>query len=138
MLRLFKGVIIVLFTSAFLAACAIAPRTSDWASPKKFTQEQVFNAAVSTASDMGYSATSIDRGTNSLALAKHQAGTNMTMNVQVKIIGDVLHVTSLASYPEGTFPAVYDETIKNFHAALFRNLNIDKSELNNVTVQEGK
>lgn len=138
MLRILKGVIIVLFASVFLVACAIAPRTSDWTSPKKFTQAQVFNAAVSAGAEMGYSATSIDRTTYNLTLTRAFADKTMTLMVRVRDQAGKMNVASIVSFNDVAFAGAFEETIKNFHAALFRNLNIDQSELNNVIIQEGK
>lgn len=139
MQNLFKSLAVALLAIFLLSACAISPRSSDWTSPKKFTQAQVFNAAVSAGGEMGgYSATSVDRSAYNLTLTRPFADKKMTVTVHVRDQGGNIHVNAFAIFNDIAISGVYEETIKNFHVALFRNLNIDQSEMSNVVIQEAK
>lgn len=138
MRNLFKNVAVALLATILLSACAVSPRSSDWTSPKKFTQAQVFNAAALSGGQAGYLTSVIDKDSGSLSFSKAIGDGNMILSVHIATVGGVVRVSSTANYTSLGVAGIHEEEIKKLHAALFRNLNIDQGEMNNVVIQEAK
>lgn len=136
MRNLFKSVAVVLLASVLLSACAVAPRTSDWTSPKKFTEAQVFNAAAVSGGQIGYVTSVIDRNSGAISFSKRIGDGDMNLSVHVTTVEGVVHVSTAANYSTVAVSGTHEEEIKKLHSALFRNLNIDSSEVNNVVIKE--
>lgn len=124
--------------SALLAACAVTPRVSTWASSKPFTRAQVFNAALGSGAEVGYTVTASDRESGTISLTRKIGDGNMILNA--RIVGDnkTVRVQTTANFTgDIAIAGMHEEAIRNFHIMLFRKLNVDVgTELNNVRVEQ--
>jgi hypothetical protein len=113
----------------FVAACAVAPRTSSWEGPKRFTKAQVFNAAMQAGAEQGMQVTSSSEAAGTISMTKRVGDGNMNLNVVIKQDGPVVDVKTTAAYGGGlAIRGLHEEIIRNFHVFMFRNLNITKKE----------
>lgn len=119
-----------------LSACAVSPRTSNWTSPKKFTQAQVFSAAAVAGGQIGYATSVIDKDSGALSFSRVIGKGTMTLSVAVSTVDSVVHVSTTANYTDIGIAGIHEEEIKKLHSVLFRNLKIDEGEVNNLVIKE--
>lgn len=132
-----KNVVYVLFVGGLLSGCAIMPRGSSWESPKRYTNAQVFNAAIQAGGHNGYATTSSDRESGTMSFTKKIGKGDMILSVQVVNADEHIVVRTTANYAgDLAIMGLHEEAIRIFHDALFRNLNIvEPSERNNVRIE---
>lgn len=131
------NVIIVAFLAILLTACAVTPRTSTWESPKRFTKEVVYKAALQAGTQNGWQATGSDREAGTMSFAERSGDGQMVLNVSILDQGGRIIVRTTASYGGGlAITGLHEEYIKNFHILIFRNLNITDLSERNIDIQE--
>jgi hypothetical protein len=134
-----KTICAILFAAILLSACAITPRISSWDSPKQFTKAQVFSAALQAGGQHGYITTSSDRESGSMSFMKKVGKGDLILSVQVAEDGDHIKVRTTANFAgDLAIAGLHEEAIRNFHIFLFRNLNTEPTELNNVRIEQLK
>lgn len=120
-----------------LAACAITPRTSTWESPKRFTKEVVYKAALQAGTQNGWQATSSDREAGTMSFMRRFDKAQMVLNASILDQDGMIVVRTTANYHGGlAIKGHHEEFIKNFHVLLFRNLNVSEASERNIIIEE--
>jgi hypothetical protein len=118
-----------------LASCAITPRVATWQAPTRFTQKEVFNAALQAGSEQSLQLAASDREAGTMAFRKKVGDGEMTLSVTIKDVTGVIQVRTIASYGGGlAIHGLHEEFIRNFHTLLFRNLGISDANERNINI----
>ena len=122
-----------------LASCAVVPRTSTWDAPREVGKAKVFNAVLQAGGQSGYATTSSDRDSGTASFSRKIGRGDMILSVRVQDAGGVTKVSTTANYA-GTvaIAGLHEESIRNFHVLLFRNLDISDPEKSRLLIQELK
>lgn len=132
----YKIVLAVLLT-LLLSACAVTPRTSAWESPKRFTKEVVYKAALQAGTQNGWQATGSDREAGTMSFMQRFGEEQMVLNVSILDQGGRIVVRTTANWGGGlAIKGHHEEFINNFHVQLFRNLNISETSERKINIQE--
>lgn len=122
-----------------LLGCAVTPRVSTWQSPQRFTQKEVFNAALQAGSDEGMQLAGSDRESGTASFRKRTGEGEMVLSVTVREAGGMVQVRTTASYGGGVaIRGLHEEYIRNFHVLLFRSLGISDPSERKVNIEELK
>ena len=90
-------IIVLIVASIVLSACAGNPRVSTWDSPKQFTKMQVFNAALQSGGEAGYTTTASDRESGTVSFTKKFGAQGQVMlNVRIADVNTVIRVRTTA------------------------------------------
>jgi hypothetical protein len=131
--------VLVILVMALLPACAVTPRVSTWDSPPRFKKVEVFNAALQAGTQNGMQPTSSDREAGTMSFTKRVGDASMNFTVNVTEQGNIVQVRSMANYVGGVaVVGEHEKFLKNFHAALFRNLNISDPSERKINVELAK
>ena len=134
MLFYHAGAVAILLT---LLSCAVTPRVSSWQSPQRFTQKDVFNAALQAGSDEGMQLAGSDRDAGTMSFRRKSGKGEMVLNVTVKDVGGIVQVRTTASYGGNlAIHGLHEEYIHNFHVFLFRNLGISSASEQHINIEE--
>jgi hypothetical protein len=133
------AVFVVLVMTMF-AACTVTPRVSTWNSPPKFKKVQVFNAALQAGTENGWQPTSSDRETGTMSFTKRISGTeSILFTVNVTEQGNIVQVRTMTKTVGGiAVVGEHEKNLKDFHAALFRTLNISDPSEQKINVELAK
>ena len=120
-----------------LLSCAATPRVSTWQSPKRFTQKEVYNAALQSGNDQGMQLAGSDRESGTMSFRKRVGKGEMVLSVTVKEVDGIVRVRTTASYGGHlAIHGLHEEFIHNFHVFLFRNLGISDDSEKNVNIEQ--
>ena len=130
-----KSSFVVLCLTLLLAACAVAPRTATWDSPKRFTKNQVFNAAMQAGAEIGMQVTSSSKEAGTISMSQRVGDGTMYLNTVIRQEGSIVNVKTTASYGGGlAIRGLHEEKINNLYVVMFRNLNITKQDERSVRI----
>jgi hypothetical protein len=136
MKALLRSMFSLLIPSIILCGCAMMPRTSSWESPRGFTKDQVFNAAIQAGGQKGMKTTSSDRESGSMSFSETIGGGDMILSVQVVEANGIVKVQTTANFAgDIAIAGLHTEVIRNFHVLLFRNLNISDPSARNINIE---
>lgn len=128
---------VILVGALLLTACAVIARTSVWDSPKRFTKDEVYKAALQAGTQNGWQATGSDREAGTMSFVQTFGDERMIFNASVADLGGRVVVRTTANYTGGlAIKGHHEEFINNFHVYLFRNLNISEASERRLTIHE--
>lgn len=131
------NVVIVAFLAILLTACAVTPRTSTWESPKQFTKEVVYKAALQAGTENGWEATGSDREAGTMSFMQRFGKEQMVLNASILDQGGRIVVRTTANWGGGlAMMGHHEEFINNFHVQLFRKQNVSDPSERNIDIQE--
>ncbi|MFH0340965.1 MAG: hypothetical protein ACHBNF_02315 [Chromatiales bacterium] len=124
--------------------CATASaRLYQWRAPQGFTAQQVFDASLRAGTSLGMQSSAADRQSGVLSFNGPRGVGQRSLSVTVRPDGAVIVVDAIGRY-HAKHPFVVlatmegsddEDTVKAFHAALFRNLGVTDTTETNVTVK---
>lgn len=131
------NVVIVAFLAMLLTACAVTPRTSTWESPKRFTKEVVYKAALQAGTENGWEGTGSDREAGTMSFMQRFGKEQMVLNASILDQSGKIVVRTTANWGGGlAIKGHHEEFINNFHVQLFRKLNVSDPSERNIDIQE--
>ena len=131
------NVVIVAFLAMLLTACAVTPRTSTWESPKRFTKEVVYKAALQAGAENGWEGTGSDREAGTMSFMERFGKEQMVLNASILDQSGKIVVRTTANWGGGlAIKGHHEEFINNFHVQLFRKLNVSDPSERNIDIQE--
>ena len=131
------NVVIVAFLAFLMTACAVTPRTSTWESPKRFTKEVVYKAALQAGTENGWEGTGSDREAGTMSFMQRFGKEQMVLNASILDQGGKIVVRTTANWGGGlAITGHHEEFIRNFHVQLFRKLNVSDPSERNIDIQE--
>lgn len=118
-------------------------RLYQWRAPQRFTAQQVFDASLSAGTSLGMQSSAADRQSGVLSFNGPRGVGQRSLSVTVRPDGAVIVVDAIGRYHAknpfvvlATMEGSDDEdTVKAFHAALFRSLGVTDATETNVTVK---
>jgi len=138
--------ILIGVVSFFVSGCIGTPKVSQWITPKNFTIDQVFDAALTAATENNFTIVSSDRTSGVISIKRHYSGEgggyDRRMGVRIKQKGDKIVVSTKISSSdfslgEGCLGGmIHEDLTRNFYFYLFRELNISKASSRNVVIED--
>jgi len=124
-----------LILATLLTACAILPRMSVWEAPKRFSEKEVFSAAIQAGAQQGMQLSASDRESGTISFRKSVGKVEMILSVRVKSLGGRVQVHTTATSGGGlAIRGLHEEFIHNFHVFLFRNLGVTNASEEQVNI----
>ena len=122
---------------AFLAltGCEVAPRTSFWHAPGRYSRDAVVSAAVQAGAQEAMQLSFVDRKSGTMSFETRSGDGQMVLSVNVA--GTNGHVTVQATSALGGdigIAGLDNEFINNFYVYLFRDLNITRRSEKEVEI----
>jgi hypothetical protein len=135
--------VFVILSLLFLAACTFTPRVSVWDAPKRFTQNQVFNAGLQAGAQLGWQLTSSSKDAGTMSFRSPLGMQELVLSATVKTASknkvQVSTTAHISTDPKGVMFAAgtgqHEIYINNFHEMLFRNLGITNTSEQNISIQ---
>ena len=131
-----------------LSACAGTPKKSVWYSPTTSTLEQVYKAAMTAGTDIGFTIYAQNRAAGLITLKKevHDGDETVVRSMSVKVtqFGNRIMVSTNVSggnagIVEGTMGgSLHKEMTRTFYDYLFRELGITESKFQNVIIEDAR
>ncbi len=142
-MKTFLKVIAGVLVAAISNGCgAMTPRVSTWDSPKGFTKDQVFTAALQSGGQNSLKTSSSDRESGTMSFSKTVGAGEVTLGAQVREAEHVVTVQTTTHYETSDLLALgmatnlNNEVTNNFYVFLFRNLKITDPSAKNIKVEE--
>lgn len=127
--------------------CAMTPASIyQWRAPQRFTAQQVFDASLRAGTSLGMQSSAADRQSGVLSFNGPRGVGQRSLSVTVRPDGAVIVVDAIGRY-HAKHPFVVlatmegsddEDTVKAFHAALFRNLGVTDTTETNVIIEAAK
>lgn len=145
------GLLIIMELISFISSGCLAPQSkvSQWMSPNNVNMDQLYNAAVRSGAENGFTIINSDKVAGVISMRKGTYGAEghspeRRMSVRLKQVGDTVEVSTKTSSSDfgimaGAFEgkALAAET-NNFYFYLFRELNINNPSAHNVVIEDEK